>query len=291
MTLELSSPCKVNLLLNILGRRPDGFHELETVLQPVPLCDTLRFARKGSGVQLTCSAPGLPVDAGNLVHRAATAFLTEARIHEGVTIHLQKNLPIAAGLGAGSANAAVTLLGLNQLFDQPLALAQLHVIAASLGSDVPFFLQPNPALGTGRGECIQPLDPFPALQGKGLLLFRPGFGVSTPWAYQHLGRFPDALNGQPGRASRLVTLLNQRGDAAFAERAFYNSLEAPVFPKYPLLAGLKEFVLRQGALMALMSGSGSTLFAITENEPQARMLLEQLRPDYGDGNWTATVTL
>jgi 4-diphosphocytidyl-2-C-methyl-D-erythritol kinase len=291
MTLELRSACKVNLLLNILGRRPDGFHELETVLQPVPLTDALRFERRGVALQLTCSIPDLPVDAGNLVYRAAHAFLARTGITEGVAIHLQKNLPIAAGLGAGSANAATTLLGLNQLFDQPLSVEQLHPLAAALGSDVPFFLQPHPALGTGRGEKIEPLQPFPALRGKGLVLFRPGFGVSTPWAYQELGRFPEALHGQPGRANRLLALLSQPGHAAFAQGAFYNALEAPVFPKYPLLAGVKACLLREGALAALMSGSGSTLFAITPDEVSARMLIEKLRQDYGDGNWTAAVTL
>ncbi len=291
MTLELSSPCKVNLLLNILGRRPDGFHELETVLQPVPVCDQLRFERRAFGLHLTCSDPSLPVDGGNLVHRAAEAFRSVAGIAEGVAIHLEKRLPHAAGLGGGSANAAVTLLGLNQLFGNPLTANQLHAAAAGLGSDVPFFLQPNPALGTGRGERVEPLAPFPALRGKGLLLFRPGFGVSTPWAYQQLSTIPDAVNGTPGRAARLITLLNRTDPNAFDGDAFYNALEGPVFRKYPILAGLKEWLMGQGALMALMSGSGSTMFAITDTEDHARALVGQLRTRHGDGNWTAVATL
>ncbi|MEI8292073.1 MAG: 4-(cytidine 5'-diphospho)-2-C-methyl-D-erythritol kinase, partial [Verrucomicrobiota bacterium] len=148
MRLEKKSPCKVNLLLNILGRRPDGFHELETVMHPVNLCDEMSFERAGSGLQLTCSHPGLPVDSKNLVHRAAAAFLTAAKISDGVKIHLHKNLPLAGGIGGGSANAAVTFSALNELFGSPLPLEKLHELAAALGSDVPFFLHDRPALAT-----------------------------------------------------------------------------------------------------------------------------------------------
>src|SRR6185295_7704077 len=119
--MTLSSPCKVNLILNILGKRPDGFHELETVMHPVNICDHLRLTRRGKGIQLTCSDPALPVDSSNLVHRAATIFLQTAGINEGVHIHLEKKIPVAAGLGGGSGNAAATLLGLNEFFGQPLS--------------------------------------------------------------------------------------------------------------------------------------------------------------------------
>ena len=156
-TLEKESPCKVNLLLNILGKRPDGFHELETVFHPVRLCDQLAFTRGGAGIQLACSGPALPVDSSNLVHRAATAFLSAAKITDGVRIHLTKRIPMAAGLGGGSGNAATTLLGLNELFGSPLSLEQLHPIAATLGSDVNFFLQSKPPLATGRVQNLQSL--------------------------------------------------------------------------------------------------------------------------------------
>ena len=179
MTLEKPSPCKVNLLLNVLGRRADGFHELETVMHPVKVHDQIRFRRGGLGVQLTCDEPALPTDSTNLVHRAATAFLAAARISDGVRLHLEKKIPMAAGLGGGSSNAATTLLGLNELFGQPLHPPQIHEIAASLGSDIPFFLQTKPALATGRGERLAPLDFFPALCGHWFLLLHPGFGIAT----------------------------------------------------------------------------------------------------------------
>src|SRR3954463_5849453 len=139
-TLERVSPCKVNLLLNILGKRADGFHELETLMHPVRVYDRLTFERGGKGIRLTCSEPALPTDSRNLVYRAAEAFLAAAEIKEGVAIHLEKNIPLAAGLGGGSGNAATTLASLNEIYDSPLAMPRLKEIATSLGSDVPFFL-------------------------------------------------------------------------------------------------------------------------------------------------------
>lgn len=296
MPLVRESPCKINLLLNVLGRRPDGFHELETLMHPVPLCDTLTFelAPAGAGasvpVHLTCSEPTLPTDAGNLVHRAATAFLEAAGVRDAVRIHLEKRIPLAAGLGGGSSNAAITLLGLNELFGQPLTADQLRPLAAALGSDVPFFLHSRPALGTGRGEQITPLDFLTALRGVHVLLIHPGFGVSTPWAYEDLARFPEALNGRPGRARGLAVLL-QGPDLRLAAGELYNSLEAPVLEKFPVLALYQTFLRSHGAIGALMSGSGSTTFALVENTDKGRRLEVKFRERFGDRCWTAVVPL
>ena len=288
MTLEKPSPCKVNLLLNILGKRPDGFHALETIFHPVNLCDQISFTRIPTGIALTCSDPNLPTDATNLVHRAAAKFLEAARINDGIRLHLEKKIPMAAGLGGGSGNAATTLLGLNELFGHPLTTGQLHVIASTLGSDVNFFLQTKPALATSRGEIIQPLADFPALRGASFLLIHPGFGISTPWAYRELARFPVALNGQPGRAQKLIALL-QTAPLAAAAREFYNSLEAPALDKYPVLALYQEFLLAHGAQAALMSGSGSTTFAIFPSQAAADTAVEKFKARFGAACWTAVV--
>ena len=288
--MHLKSPCKVNLILNILGKRPDGFHELETVMHPVNLFDELNFERGGSSIQLTCDEPTLPVDSKNLVYRAAEAFLKQHRSDAGVRIHLKKRIPLAAGLGGGSGNAATALLGLNELFGSPLPMKALETIAATLGSDIPFFLYNHPALATGRGEQVQPLETFPALQGRAFFLIHPGFGISTPWSYQNLARFPVALNGRPGRAQRLVTLL-RAGDLKTATEEFYNSLEAPAFDKFPVLGLYKEFLQANGALFSLMSGSGSTTFAITENLAAAESLAEKFKSRFGANGWTATVPI
>lgn len=289
MALTKQSPCKVNLLLNILGKRADGFHELETVFHPVNYFDELSFVREGTSLRLTCSEPSLPTDQGNLVYRAAAAFLDAAGVRDGVRIHLEKRIPLAAGLGGGSADATTTLLGLNELFGSPLPVDRLHTIAASLGSDLPFFLQNKPALATGRGEHIQPLDFFPALRGKAFLLIYPGFGISTAWAYKELARFPQAVNGRRGRAQELIKLL-QTASLAEAAPHFYNSLEAPALPKYPLLAIYQDFLRANGALATLMSGSGSTTFAIATSEAAARGLEDKVKAKFGSC-WTAVVPM
>lgn len=290
VTLERKSLCKVNLLLNVLGKRKDGFHEVETVMHPVNLFDELGFTRRGSGIQLTCSNPDLPTDSNNLVHRAAGAFLQTVKIRDGVRIHLEKRIPLAAGLGGGSGNAAATLLGLNELFGWPLLFEQLNEIGASLGSDIPFFLQTRPALATGHGEKIRPLSFFPALKNAAVLLIHPGFGVSTAWAYQNLARFPAALNGKPGRAQKLISRL-QTADLEAASAEFYNSLEAPVLEKNPLLGLFQEFLRTNGAAAALMSGSGSTTFALTQNKTAAGQLAEGFKVKFGHSYWTVAVDL
>jgi 4-diphosphocytidyl-2-C-methyl-D-erythritol kinase len=287
--LEKASGCKVNLLLNILGKRADGYHELETLLQPVALCDRLAFERAGAGIQLTCSDPRLPVNAKNLVVQAAGLFAKAAGFGpgEGVRIRLQKNIPVAAGLGGGSGNAAITLLALNELFGHPLPAAKLEEMAAALGSDIPFFLQTRPALATGRGEIIQPLDAFPALRGVYFVLVHPGFGISTPWAYQQLAKFPAALHGRPGRAQRLIALLQTSLAAAAPE--FFNALEAPALRKYPLLELFQEFFRDHGASATLMSGSGSATFALAPARAAAETMLEKFKVKFGPDFWTAVV--
>ncbi|HTH47528.1 MAG TPA: 4-(cytidine 5'-diphospho)-2-C-methyl-D-erythritol kinase [Candidatus Limnocylindria bacterium] len=290
MRVQRSSPCKVNLLLNILGKRPDGFHELETLFFPVPLHDEIIAEAVPDGLVLTCSNPALPCDGTNLVHRAAAKFLEAAAIGSGVRLHLEKRLPLAAGLGAGSANAAVTLLALNEVFGQPLTLARLDALAATLGSDVNFFLQPNPALAGGRGERITPLEPFPMLRGCAMFLFHPGFGVATPWAFRELARFPEALNGRAGRAAEVAEVFRQ-GDRLAAGAALYNSLEAPVLGKYPILRLYQEFLRAHGAFGTLMSGSGSTTFALFPDTASAEAAVKPFRAKFGETGWLQVVPL
>jgi 4-diphosphocytidyl-2-C-methyl-D-erythritol kinase len=288
MRLARTSCAKVNLLLNVLGRRPDGFHELETVLLPVAVADEVQAERSGIGIWLTCNVLDLPTDSGNLVYRAARVFLDRIGVNEGVSVHLEKRLPLEAGLGGGSSNAAATLLLLNDLFDARLGPVDLAELAAGLGSDVPFFLEPGPALATGRGEQIRRLAPFTALRGTWLCLVHPGFGVSTPWAYRGLGGFPCALEGKPGRAQDLIELL-QTADARRAGASFYNALEAPVFAKYPILQLLQEQLRRMNPLGVLMSGSGSTTFSLWPDEASAKVAEADMRGQLGDACWAAVV--
>ena len=290
MPLIRHSPCKVNFVLNVLGRRADGFHELETLFFPVPVFDELTYDLGSSGIELTCSHPGLPVDASNLVHRAAAAYLEASGIETGIRIHLEKRLPLSAGIGAGSANAAVTLLALNDLLGQGLNAATLDRLAAGLGSDVNFFLQPGPALATGRGERVQPLPAFTALQGHALFLFHPGFGVPTPWAFKGLSRFPGRRDGRPGLATSVAERFLS-GDVAGGALAWFNSLEAPVLEKYPVLGLYQEWLMRSGALGARMSGSGSTTFALFRTPEMAGEAAGAFRREFGDAGWLSVVAL
>jgi len=217
-------------------------------------------------------------------------FFQKTEIRDGVRIHLEKKIPLAAGLGGGSGNAATTLLGLNEIFGKPLSTKALYDIAAALGSDIPFFLQTKPAFGTGRGEKIEPLNFFPAMRSAAIFLIHPGFGISTPWAYQNLARFPSALNGTPGRAQKLISSL-QTTDLRVAGKEFYNSLESPALEKHPLLALFQDFLRQNGAAATLMSGSGSTTFALAENLAAAEQLRERFKTKFGETHWTAVVPL
>lgn len=284
MKVVRQSPCKINLLLNILRKREDGFHELETVMHPVAVHDELEFSETAGGILIEGNHPELKSDPSNLIYRAAESFLAAAKIRSGVYIRHEKRLPIAAGLGGGSANAATTLRGLNELFGLPLSAEQLHEIAARHGSDINFFLQDGPALATGRGECIEPLPPFPALAGRGLVLLNPGFGIPTPWAFRKLADHPGAITGDATRGRALIAAL-QDPDPAAAIPRFFNSLEAPVLEKYPLLAVFQDFCRANGALVSMMSGSGATTFAITESPASATELGARFRARFGDSAW------
>ena len=290
MKLSHKSHCKINLLLNVVGQRADGFHELEMLMLPVPIFDRLDFELLGHGIELTCNQPGIPTDSSNLVCQAAESFAAKAGVTGGVRVHLEKSIPAEGGLGGGSSNAAATLLALNKLHDQPLGQATLHELAAELGSDVPFFMQSQAAVAKGRGEIIEPVAPLEALDGKSLLLVRPGFGVPTPWAYQSLAKFPGAKNRPLGQANELAKSL-ANGSLAEAGDTFYNSLEAPVFDKFPLLNLMKQHALANGAEAALLCGSGSTVFVICSDAATAQSLGQAIKSKFGQQSFVQTVPL
>lgn len=279
-SLELPSHAKVNLWLRILGRREDGFHEVETRLVKVGVADTviLTLADASDGIRLTCNVPGIPTDDSNLAIKALKAFEARAGVSRGWIVHLEKRIPHGAGLGGGSSNAATVLKAANQLLDHPLSMESLLEIAASIGSDVPCFLLDTPAAdGTGRGEKVVPVE-FP--WRLPLVLIKPPFPIPTPWAYKNWSTSKE-LSGVP-----YAPQLCPWGDMV-------NHLERPVFQKHLLLATLKSWLLDHGSVRAaLMSGSGSTLFAITGTDIEAAALAEEARHYCGDTSWVqATHTL
>ena len=247
--MQLFAPAKVNLSFKILCRREDGFHEIETLMAPISLGDELTIEPNESGTGVSFSSDDLTLPAGdeNLVVRAAHRFFAEIREEPRVRITLRKKIPHGAGLGGGSSDAASTLLGLNELYDGRVAFPRLTSLAAEIGSDVPFFLVRGTARCRGRGEIVEPVGSLPELS---LLLLKPDFGVPTPWAYQQW-RDSRELPGVDYAAQKVGDLI------------FENDLERPVFEKHLFLARMKGWLREQPEVAAaLLSGSGSTMFAV-----------------------------
>lgn len=269
--MEFLAPAKINLSLIVKGPRPDGFHEIETLMVPVTLFDHLEIElRATGGLTFACTDPAVPADETNLVVRAATLFCAETGLEPHLGIILRKTIPSGAGLGGGSSDAATTLLALNHLFGTRLPRETLVSMAADLGSDIPFFIHQRAALCRGRGEQCTPID-FP--HRLPLLLIKPPFVVPTPWAYQ---RWSDA-QAIPGVPDTVQAL-------AWGE--LRNDLERPVFEKYLFLATLKRWLLAQPEVEgALMSGSGSTLFAVLREKTAASALGETLAREFGPDLW------
>lgn len=272
-SIELQAPAKINLSFEIRGRRSDGFHEIETLMASVSLCDRLRISRSGETgtVSFACDDPTLPVGDDNLVVRAARLIFQAGEATSGVRIELEKKIPHGAGLGGGSSDAASTLLGMNELLGLGLPVSRLAELGAEIGSDVPFFLYRSAAKCEGRGEIV---TPFQLERSLPLLLVKPGFGVPTPWAYS---RWKDS--------KELPGILY--GPQEFAGMRFVNDLERPVFEKHLFLAQTKMWLLAQaGVGAAMMSGSGSTLFALLHEGANAGALADRARVELDPEFWT-----
>ena len=269
--MQLFAPAKINLFFKILRRREDGFHEIETLMAPISLADQLTIEPNDSGFDFSSDDPKLPAGEDNLVVRAARAFFEEAREEPRVRITLQKKIPHGAGLGGGSSDAASTLLGLNELYHGTLNSARLTSLAAAIGSDVPFFLARSAAWCRGRGEIVEAIGSLPELS---LLLLKPEFGVSTPWAYQ---RWNDSreLVGVDYAAQQVGELTLQ------------NDLERPVFEKHIFLARMKEWLREQPEVAAaLLSGSGSTIFAVLRPAAAADALARRVGVELDPALWS-----
>jgi 4-diphosphocytidyl-2-C-methyl-D-erythritol kinase len=272
--LQVLAPAKVNLSLRVLCRRTDGFHEIETFMSPISLCDELEVERGGKGINFHCDDVSVPSGEKNLVVRAAEAFFS-ATGGDGASIRLRKKIPHGAGLGGGSSDAASTLIALDRLFGTNLTREALAKLAESLGSDVPFFIFESAALARGRGELITPErlpKPFT------LLLLKPQFGVATPFAYsrwQNSGEIP-GLQYQPQE---------------YRGHIFVNDLERPVFEKFVFLGRLKMWLLGQPEVaVALMSGSGSTVFAVLRSSSDASALADRAKRELDPELWTCVCT-
>jgi 4-diphosphocytidyl-2-C-methyl-D-erythritol kinase len=273
--LVLRASAKVNLVLEVLGKRPDGYHELSTVMQAVDLFDRLTVEAAAT-ITLETSEPALPTDDRNLVVRAARLLQEAAGIKAGARIVLDKRIPLAAGLGGGSSDAAATLLGLNRLWGLRWRRERLVELAVKLGMDVPFFLGRGRALGTSRGEVLSAL---PGVGGYALVLVNPGMGLSTQEVY---GRVPPGWRAESDGTKRMLDALKKRNVVRVAG-ALTNHLEYWVEPAMPVIGRMKAALFAAGALGAAMSGSGPTVFGLARSLDQAR----QIQRRVNRGGWSA----
>jgi 4-diphosphocytidyl-2-C-methyl-D-erythritol kinase len=270
-SLTLKAPAKLNLSLRVLGKRDDGFHEIDTLMVKLPgLADQLEF-HEAPEFSFECDDPSVPSDEGNLVVKAMRAYESAAGIDCQYAISLKKSIPHGAGLGGGSSDAATTLLGLNRLHDFKLGVEALHDLAASLGSDIPFFLTEGASRCTGRGEKTEQIPSPPSLR---ILLLKPSFAVPTPDAYRRW---------QISREIPGISYAPQPLDGI----CLVNDLERPVFEKHRFLAELKQWLLeRRETTAAMMSGSGSTVLAVLREEADSEALARAARHELDPGLWS-----
>jgi 4-diphosphocytidyl-2-C-methyl-D-erythritol kinase len=277
--LVIASPAKVNLFLEIIRRRPDGFHEIESIMQLVDLCDEVRLRPRTHGIRLEVSGAELPEGRGNLAYRAAALALEAGGISGGVEIQLAKRIPVAGGLGGGSSNAAAVLLGVSRLYGVDWPRETLCQLASRLGSDVPFFLSDGLAMARGRGEVIESLAPWPP---RWLVLANPGIPISTAWAYQQAS---SKLTGWQARVT--LPALTAGRPLEWPPLWAFNRFEDVVLPHRPELVAMKRLLQEGGGAPVLMSGSGASVFAVVPDAAAAGALAARVR---GSGAFAAAVT-
>ena len=277
--LTLSANAKINLTLDILGTREDGYHEVAMIMQEISLHDTLSMGKINQGISLTIAIEGqqgtLPADESNLCWKAAALVQKEYNLQEGVEIHLIKRIPMAAGLAGGSADAAAVLKGMNHLFRPGMTEARLCELGARLGSDIPFCIMGGTMLATGRGEVLTRLPRFPRLS---VVLAKPPVGVSTAWAYKTY----DAGYDGPHPDNEAMLAAIHEGDAHKATGLLCNVLEGVTETEHPVIADYKRLMLEHGAMASMMSGSGPTVFGLVREKQQAWHLADTLKKYDGE---------
>ena len=273
--LTLPSFAKVNLYLRVLGRRDDGYHEICTVFQTVSLHDTINF-READELYLTWNQQAISVTDDNLIIRAANRLRLHSGVRYGARVSIVKTIPAPGGLGGGSSNAAVTLLGLSKLWKLPIDLSTLEKMAASIGSDVTFFLHGGTGLGTGRGDLVEDL---PDLSIGPMLIVTPNVAISTPAAFYGLSA-PNLTKQALNR--NLSVCRNEAGSPDLLHSALKNDFETSIFESHPEVERAKETLLALGAQNALMSGSGASVFAIFDKEETRQAALKALDKEV---NW------
>jgi 4-diphosphocytidyl-2-C-methyl-D-erythritol kinase len=269
-----TSPCKFNLFLDVIDRRMDGFHEVVTIIEPLSLHDRLHLRETAGEINVYTDHPGIPDGPDNIVYQAARLIREESGIKRGAAIRIEKRVPAAAGLGGGSANAARTLLRLNELWELNLSPRTMVRLSAQLGSDVPFFLNPTTSLCRGRGEEITPLPPAPRFWA---VLIKPSFPISTRWAYEQL-----AISGSrsPHRNLKVIIESLNSSNLSALGRSLYNIFQEVLEPKIPGLHEILDFFRNNNTIGTILSGSGSTVVGLVATEPEAQSLADRARSSF-----------
>lgn len=270
-----ASPAKVNLYLRVLRRREDGYHDILSLMQRISLCDEMTFTPKAGGIVIRCPDSPLPEDQRNIVYRAAASFFSRIPTPPGIEITIRKKIPIAAGLGGGSSNAATTLMTLNEISGSPLTREELLEMGVKLGADVPFFIFGNTAWASGIGDRFTEAAPLPPLW---FVLINPGFAVPTQWVYQELN-----LELTNGRINYSIPRFDTVGHLT---RGLVNDLEKVTMRVHPVLGRIKALLLGSGAGGALMSGSGPTVFGVFEDEESSLRAEKCLRQETREHRWS-----
>lgn len=268
--IRINGNAKINLTLDILGKREDGYHEVSMVMQSIGLHDTLEMERTEGGISLDVDRQGLEADERNLAWRAAALMIERFRLPGGVHIRLEKRIPIAAGLAGGSTDAAAALRGMDELYGLGLSGEELCRLGAELGSDIPFCLLGGTMLSTGRGEILERLPDCP---GMFVVLAKPGISVSTAWAYQNYDA--KGVKCRPDNAAIQEALAV--GDGKAVSNLLCNVLESVTIKKHGIISEYKQMMMEQGALASLMSGSGPTVFGLAESEEKAEEIADFMR--------------
>ena len=280
--IKLSAPAKINLSLDVLNKRIDGYHQLKMVMQTLQLCDTVSLEIIESGIIIECDSKVVPSDKNNIAYKAASLMLDEFQIHKGLKIKIEKIIPVAAGLAGGSSDAAAVLKGINELFCLNLKIHELMHLGKKIGADVPYCINGGTMLAEGIGEILTELRPFDNVP---IVLLKPKINVSTAWVYSNF-----VLNNVIERPN-IDTIVNaiNIADIKFVAKNMKNVLETVTIPKYPIVQKAKDRLMKTGAIGSMMSGSGPAVFGIFESYDAASKAFGELQSESWECFLTKTI--
>lgn len=281
--IEMKAPGKINLSLDVLHRRPDGYHEVKMIMQTVGLYDLVVLERIPAGIEIECGCPWVPNDEGNIAYKAAQLLLNSYSIDSGIRIKIKKTIPVAAGMAGGSTDAAAVMKGMNQLFNLGLGMNELMKLGKNIGADVPFCMKGGTMLAEGIGEVLTEL---PSFSGVDIVLVKPKIGVSTAWVYKNL----DIARIKERPDTQLLMEALEHKDKKLVSHNMKNVLEMVTIQKYDIIEEIKNRLINLRALGSMMSGSGPTVFGVFEDRQSAEYAYNAIKSDRWETFLTTTIS-